>query len=239
MQYPLAFFELNLEFAHKAAEVTGQPWQAALLHYTNLYIRFGLGRDFDPCHPAWQAYLHGLREASDPAGWTCQFYRQRPEPVGLPPGEVAFGCFSYTLWDAQRVRLHFHNADPAPFSPLSRDRLPHRCRELSAMFAALRARVDPAAVVIGGSWLYNLEAYCRLFPPAFVASARPGDGDFPYLTLWGQFLDRHGQVKLDLAETFHQRLAQPCSLEHLVDCFPYPVLYLEAPLQVFYEYYGV
>jgi len=32
-----------------------------LLDYTNLYVRFGLGRDFDPAHPVWREYLSGLR----------------------------------------------------------------------------------------------------------------------------------------------------------------------------------
>ena len=33
-----------------------------MFEYTNFYIRFGLGRDFDPTHPGWQEYLTGLRE---------------------------------------------------------------------------------------------------------------------------------------------------------------------------------
>jgi hypothetical protein len=43
MPYPRRFFEINLRFAQKVAEVAEPPLDSALLHYTNLYIRFGLG----------------------------------------------------------------------------------------------------------------------------------------------------------------------------------------------------
>ena len=60
MNYPKGFFDLNLRFAQKVAELSGQPFEIALLHDTNLYIRFGLGRDFDATNSSWQEYLAGL-----------------------------------------------------------------------------------------------------------------------------------------------------------------------------------
>src|SRR5439155_12564861 len=52
--YAKAFFDLQLQFAHKVTRLSGLPLARALLEYTNLYARFGLGRDFDPAHPTWQ-----------------------------------------------------------------------------------------------------------------------------------------------------------------------------------------
>jgi hypothetical protein len=46
MVYAKAFFDLQLQFAHKVTELSGLPLPRVLLEYTNLYIRFGLGRDF-------------------------------------------------------------------------------------------------------------------------------------------------------------------------------------------------
>lgn len=37
MNYPKQFFEINLRFAQRVADVSGRPIESALLHYTNLY----------------------------------------------------------------------------------------------------------------------------------------------------------------------------------------------------------
>ena len=65
MVYAKAFFDLQLQFAHKVTALSGLPLACVLLKYTNLYIRFGLGRDFHPAHPTWQAYLAGLQDTND------------------------------------------------------------------------------------------------------------------------------------------------------------------------------
>ena len=65
MIYAKAFFDLQLEFAQRVAILSELPLARALLDYTNLYIRFGLGRDFDPAHPSWREYLAGLQDTND------------------------------------------------------------------------------------------------------------------------------------------------------------------------------
>ena len=77
MIYAKAFFDLQLQFAHKVAVLSGLPLARALLEYTNLYIRFGLGRGFDPAHPTWREYLAGLQDANDTREWTYRFYLRR------------------------------------------------------------------------------------------------------------------------------------------------------------------
>ena len=57
MVYAKAFFDLQLRFAQRISELSGLPLPRVLLEYTNLYVRFGLGRDFRPGNPVWQAYL--------------------------------------------------------------------------------------------------------------------------------------------------------------------------------------
>lgn len=51
MIYAKAFFDLQFQFAEKVAVLSGLPLAEALLKYTNFYVRFGLGRDFDRAHP--------------------------------------------------------------------------------------------------------------------------------------------------------------------------------------------
>jgi hypothetical protein len=237
--YAKAFFDLQLTFAERVVALSGLPLEQALLDYTNLYIRLGLGRHFDPAHPTWQEYLAGLREATDPREWTYGFYTRRGE-AGTEPSVVAsFGCFSYGRLDADRIRLHFRNAETDGHAPLAADRRAQRRAELAALFAHARRTVPGPARVIGASWLYNLDAYRRLFPGAYVTSARVVGDRFRHMPLWGQFLDRHGEVKTSVTGPFLQRLSGESRVDGLAGCFPLPVLALEAPCTAFHDFYGI
>ena len=52
MVYAKVFFDLQWQFADKVTAISGLPLPRVLLEYTNLYIRFGCGRDFQPPHPS-------------------------------------------------------------------------------------------------------------------------------------------------------------------------------------------
>ena len=239
MDFPSEFFHLNLVFAQKAAALTGLPMEDALRLHSHLYLSFNLGRDFDPQHPAWRAYLDGLSAAGDALDWTVVFYRRRlaEAPRQLPALE--FGCFSYAVWDGGRARIHFRHNDPG-FSPLSRERAGARRAELAVMFAHIRRHEKDFTSAVGGSWLYHIEAYRRLFPPGFLASATAGsDPETQFIALWGQFLDHHGQVKAEMARRFMHDVEQAQTLKDGLACFPYPVLRLEGPLSEFYDFLGI
>ncbi|HEY1608542.1 MAG TPA: hypothetical protein VGG24_04705, partial [Paraburkholderia sp.] len=174
VMYGKDFFALQVHFAEVAARVTGAPVDRALLDYTNLYVRFGLGRVFDPTHPGWRDYVNGLARAADPAEWTFRFYLSHASRAAHVPTHSAtatFGCFSFAMEDAERVRLHFENVDPVSASPLSVERLPLRLRELRSLFEHVRRNHAEATQVVGTSWLHNLRAYRRCFPDEYGASA--------------------------------------------------------------------
>jgi hypothetical protein len=101
------------------------------------------------------------------------FYLQQhtAAPADVAELHPAFGCFYYALWPENRVRIHFRNGETVSHSPLSRTRRPQRLAELAAMFRHLRSVVPPTATVVGGSWLYNIDAYCQL--PVFSANNGP------------------------------------------------------------------
>ena len=239
MRYTRAFFDLQLRFAQAVARLAGLPLTRALLEYTNLYIRFGLGRDFDPAHPGWRQYLAGLRNTSEDHDWTYRFYLTRPQAV-TPPGLVAtVGCFSYSRLSHDRIRLHFLNTESMPCSPLASERRAQRLAELATLFAHARRAMPEPVRVVGASWLYNLEAYRRLFPKPYLASAHELPGRFRHMPLWGQFLDRHGEIREDLAQLLLDRLGRQAGLEGLDRCFPFQVLRVEAPAAEFYDFYGV
>jgi hypothetical protein len=93
--------------------------------------------------------------------------------------------------------------------------------------------------VAGASWLYNIEAYRRLFPPPYLATARVVGDRFQRMPLWGQFLDHRGDLKPAIVREFRERLAHLQTIDGLGRCFPFQVRALEAPVRAFYDFHGV
>jgi hypothetical protein len=237
--YAKTFFDLQLQFADRVTVLSGLPLAQALLEYTNLYARFGLGRDFDPAHPIWCEYVAGLHDTDDHRAWTYRFYVARGEAVG-PPGVVAAsGCFAYARLGDDRIRLHFHNAETDGHSPLALERLGQRLADLATLFEHVKRTANQPLRVVGASWLYNLDAYRRLFPASYVATAHVLERRFQSMPLWGQFLDRYGAIKEGVTRSFLERLARQSSLEELDQCFPFQVLRVEAPVHEFYDFYRI
>ena len=234
--YARAFFDLQLEFAETVSTLSGLPLARTVLEYTNFYIRFGLGRDFDSAHPSWAEYLAGMRATNDRGEWTHRFYANTVTPPGLV---ATFGCFGYARLTGDRIRLHFENAESGGRSPLAKERRDQRLADLAALFAHVKATAREPVRVIGASWLYNLEAYRRLFPESYLATAQVLPDRFRHMPLWGQFVNRHGEVRQSLAREFRERLGRQSSVEGLDQCFPFQVLSVNAPVTELYDFYGV
>ena len=234
MTFSRAFFDLQIRFAQKVSVLAKTPLPDALLSHTNLYIRLGLGRTFDANHPIWKDFLAGFQAAKETASWTHKFVVSQ----GLPPQPPGSGCFSYARV-GDRLRLHFTNIEPPGEAPLSAARAEVRRAELKRLFAhALRA--EPAATRLAGvSWLYNLPAYRRLFPASYLATATVAPDRFRNMPLWGQFLDRCGDVRAAPAAEFLTRLAAVSRMSDLASCFPLQPLAVEAPLTDFYRFHGI
>ncbi|ACC72762.1 hypothetical protein [Paraburkholderia phymatum] len=239
IRYSRAFFELQWQFAERVAVISGMPREQALMHYTNFYIRFGLGRQFDANHDVWRIYIDGLSNAADPVDWSGRFYLARPD---VPPPSLiaAFGCFSYSNAGNDAIRLHFANTDSRDCSPLSRERIGERRGELRTLFDHVdyTRQTQPAIKrVLGASWLYNLPAYRSLFPSSYIETARELSSRFQNMPLWGQFLDRHGNVRPDMRARFLERLARQTSLHELAQCFPWRALAVDASIALFDGFY--
>lgn len=238
--YSQRFFEVQLIFARAVAALAHQPFSEAVLRYTALYRILNVDGQLDPTQPVWQAYVRGLGDARRDAGWTHHFYLDHRHLAPTFNGERLWGCFSYDyLADRRTIGLHFSHQDTSGYGPLSRQRRVVRMDELRAMFGHIK-RVHPDATsVTGGSWLYNRDAYRRLFPPAYVQSARVGIPGFRYRNLWGQFLRHDGQVNEDVAAPFLQNVGQLRGIERASQCFPYQVLDVHGPILDFYTFYRI
>lgn len=240
--YPERYFEVQLLFAQKVAEVAQIPLAGAVLGYTALYKILGMEGQFDAEHPDWRSYLQSLHGASQDTAWTYQTYLTRYAHIPKFTDFPHWGCFAYDyLPERLAIRLHFSNQDTSAYGVLSHQRQAARMAELSAMFQHIRAEHPQAKLVYGGSWLYHWEAYRRLFPPAFGQSARidPAQLNVQFRALWGQFLRHTWQVNEEVAGKFLQRVQRLQALEGIADCFPYQVLVTRGMIEDFFDFYQV
>lgn len=236
MVYSREFFALQIEFAKAVAALGSLPIDRALLDFTNLYIRFGLGRDFDHSNPIWRHYVDGLTHTSDVFDWTYRFYLAQAEDLRPPPTSA---CFSYAMQGAECVRIHFRNAECTTTSPLSSERLHVRLGELRSMFDEIKRNGQNMTAVVGTSWLYNLPVYQRCFPVSYVASAKVAEPRYRHVSLWGQFLDRNGSLRHGVVREFQARLSRLTDIGNLPATFPLQALAVEAPITDFYKFYGI
>jgi hypothetical protein len=239
------YFDLQLAFAARMAQRTRTPLVDAVSRYTNLHRRFGLGDiDLVPSSAAWAGFLERLVDldsAGERLAWTQAFYvRSADEPPS--PGQTPFGCFSCEAPNADgAVRIHFYNKNAEDgVGPLGRSKTVARLGELRAMFDFVRRNHPGATQVVGASWLYNIEAYRRLFPAEYGASRRPPTTP-PRLSgtsSWGQFVDHRGAFKPDLGRRFLETLddLDPAAPWR---SFPLPALRTSAPIGLFYAFYGL
>lgn len=236
MVYSKEFFGLQIDFARSVAKLTGLPLDRTLLDYTNLYIRFGLGRDFLHTHPIWCHYADGLTRGEDLYDWTYRFYLAQGADAG---SAATSACFSHEMQDAECVRIHFRNGETSAASPLSMEQLPARLAELRSIFASVQRNAPHATRVVGTSWLYNLSAYRRCFPESYVASAETTPPRYRHVSLWGQFLDRNGMLRRCAVQEFEGLLSGIADAQYLKLAFPLQALAVEAPISDFYRFYGV
>jgi len=239
--YSKPFFELQIALAQKMAELSQQPFDEEILRSTAFYRIFGLDWSLNPTNSVWQEYIQGLQLTADKASFSHQFYLQRYPTIPTFTDEEHWGCFAFDYDPETRIiKLHFSDQDTSVHGPLSHQRIAIRKAELRSMFQLIRQRHPDATLVRGGSWLYNWESYKRLFPQAFGASAwqqgRPG---LQGRAVWGQFLRRGWSIHEETMSLFLQRVQQLERAEDYSQCFPYPVLVTKAPIQQFYEFYGV
>jgi hypothetical protein len=108
------------------------------------------------------------------------------------------------------------------------------------MFGDIKKRCGLDVHVNGYSWLYNIEAYRRLFPNEYLVSAMPfRDVCYSRMILWGQFLNCNWGVKSELTEKFFKNISEVESLERLLDSFEYYPLKLRTKAIHFYNKYLV
>jgi hypothetical protein len=229
-----SFFGLQRRFADRWAEVAPCPRPRAYLDCTTWYHQAcRLGREFDPDHPGWLRFLADLDAAGDPDAFIAERAAASREPSS------STSVFDYA-WDPEEltVRLHFQPDDGTVQSPLALEAVGQRKGEIRTVIDRALAEHPEAEAVRGRSWLYNLEAYRRLMPPAFVAALASDEHDLQFLATWGQFLTRRGETRPAPVELFLERIAAASTTAALEEAFPLRILEARVPIAAFVDFYG-
>ncbi|MGV8995409.1 MAG: hypothetical protein ACOH12_00495 [Parvibaculaceae bacterium] len=241
-----SYFDLQLRFAAVMAEAEDVSLATSVTHNTNIHRRFGLGTfRAEAVDPHWLACCAEIERAPSHAACldvVCNFFARAPIER-LPNDQLKFGCFSLeTQAQSGAVKLHFGNRldNPEGQGPLHASRRGERMEELRALFAHVKRHIEGAQIVRGGSWLYHIEAYRRLFPPSFAASRREaiGNRNFAGTSSWGQFLDHRGDLKAEPVAKFLENL-DVLDPEHPARAFPMPALNTQASVGDFFAFYDV
>lgn len=238
------WFEIQLRLARRMADLTGETVARCARDHTNFHRRFGLSDDRAPVAPLWTRYaeqLDRLSDLADQVSWTQDIYREAPDEPALA-GRTLFGCFACEVPSSEGVvRIHFSNRDTDESGgPLVKAKISARVAEITAMLRHIRG-VHPGAIRIqGGSWLYHIEAYRRLFPPDYVASRTPWTGRITLTgtSSWGQLIDSRERIRPDIRDALIANLE---TLDPAAPwrAFPFQVLSVTAPMESFYRHFGV
>lgn len=235
------YFDAQLRLAGRMAELMGTPLSDAVLQFTNLHRRLGFGVNVlgEAPAPGWLGYAHALEAASDDparlAVTRTAFVHGADEVLPLQ-GQRQFGCFACEApTEDGAVRLHFNNQDTdEDGGPLATAKIARRRSELAALVRHVRSAYPEATSIRGKSWLYNLEAYRRLFPADYATSRAVAAGPLRLngTSSWGQLIDAHERIRPDVREVFMGRLDDLDPAAPWL-AFPLRVLATEAAIESF------
>lgn len=242
MHYPRSFFDLQIRFAEGIARRFSLSLNDALSQYTPFAVTLPAETE-----QAWQQVIELIMTGSSPldAAYRWHLAHAEAEPPLQPDadsfrGLPMFGCFYYAVDNNGSIRTHFIQNDVSGVSALSHTRIAERRAELRRMFQHIHKHLPAATTVMGNSWLYNLPAYRRLFPPSYTHSFQENtDGVFHQIVLWYQCVDRFWEVRPNITSILFERLERLTDLADLRHCFPYQRLRTSAPISDFYKFYEI
>jgi hypothetical protein len=238
MTNPIEFFEIQELFARKVAAVSGIAFEEALLLYTSYYKRIGVeGWELSATHPLWRCLIENIGNRQSPA--EAAFELSKVKRSRTAETTKRFGCMGF---DCRRetVVMHFRNDFSSRQGPLSKHHVADRVAELREMFEHVARHHPEARFVEGLSWLYNYDAYRRLFPREYTTDMELVEPAPVRLhSTWGQFIDSSGGMYPERTETFKQKVGAATSLDELLGSFPFRVYKPRADIGAFYSCYGV
>jgi len=234
-------FKLQIQFAQILSDKGMYSYEHSLFANTTLFVRFFGYYDEKPPQESdarWQEVMKNKPSGEDEE--LDFFYKKYLDFVqisSLEPHQTGFGCFNYSYHqDTRQFELHFRTNDPQ--GNLNRERQALRMSELKTMFEDIKKKnINTEMFVI--TWLLNIPAFYRLFPPEFSQNATLWNvGTAQTFTFWGQFVDKMGHLKQDAARQLIEN-AKRFNYEDVNLYFPLPGKRSELSLKKFYDFYSI
>ncbi|HXB43053.1 MAG TPA: hypothetical protein VNV85_03315 [Puia sp.] len=238
MAYPIEFFEIQEYFALRVSKILKVPFDEALLRYTSFYKRIGVGNwDFNISNPLWLSFIERISGGQPPAEAAFDLYKAtQPRIID---NATRFGCMGFDCRGVTIV-MHFRNDFNSAQGPLSKRHRIDRLTELKEMFSYISRYYCYAQFVEGCSWLYNYEAYCRLFPQEYIAAMElVQETPVRLHSAWGQFINSSGEINSERTAIFKQKVEAATSIVELLDSFPFSIYKSRVEIKFFYFFYGV
>lgn len=239
-QYPKELFHMLIEYAKKRSQILDIDILECIKTSTPIYFVIGnYSWDFNPESKYWKELVRRYREGEDLVDVTYELHLTNYQS---PDGKKKwFGCFGYKYVEDENgvgtIKIHFLNDGKSKEGPLALSQKPKRLKELKEIFLEIKEKHPNARYVQGGSWLYNLDSYKRLFPKEYLENMKSRkEPKTSILVVWGQFLNSEWEIKEKEYKEFLKKLSKAKDLEDLNNLFEMKVLYPKCDIKYFYEY---
>lgn len=241
--HPIGYFDVQVQFAEKWSEITGEDVTKTLLEKTALYRRIWQQKaPLDRVPKNWTGLFDGLGKDAkneDVTNLLYGAYTAQPHSAYTPPEHTGAFGFDY-LADKHSVKIHFTNPERGE-SPFSGENMQKRRQEFKQMLEVVLVDHPDAETLVSTSWIRSTSSYRSMSPPdiaeqqSLMAAGMAFGGD----SLWGQFIDKNGNTNQRVYVQFVDAIGRAQTVDDLLAAFPYKVLKAEDPISTYYEYYGV
>lgn len=237
------FIGLQTEVAREVSDRLNVPMSKVVDYYTSIFHTY-LWPDSDNYIPIDE--MDNVQISSTVHEKEVSYSQE--QPMTEYNDYDRFGCFSYFAHTGGtgeklkgRIDIHFSNAEFDVTGPLDKEKIERRLHELKDMFTDIKKNFPEASFVRGDSWLYNIDAYTRLFPNEYVSQPMIDDSPEALTTgrVWGQFCDSHLELKKELGEQFLRNIRDLKRVTPVTvrEALTYQALIVTAPIKAFYEWH--
>jgi len=239
-EYPKELINLIIQYAKKKSQISQLELIEAIRNFTPIYYLIGnYDWEFKEDSIYWQEFLQRYENGEDLVELVYDMYIKNCKEFS---NYKWFGCFRYSFVEDKdgngTVKLHFLNDRTSKEGPLASSQKENRLRELKDLFEDVKKNHPNAKYVQGGSWLYNLEAYRRLFPKEYFVDIESISPKPQRLVIWGQFINSEWGVKKDMAEEFLSRLKKAKTEKDLENVFELKEMFPKGDIKYFYDFYS-
>lgn len=239
-KYPKELINLIIKYALRKSQIFKLELIDTIKNFTPIYYLIGNNDwEFQEDSIYWKEFLERYRKGEDLLELVYDMYKENFQEYSK---HKWFGCFRYRFVEDEKgygiVKMHFLNDGTSKEGPLSSSQKGNRLRELKELFEDVKKNHPNAKYVQGGSWLYNLESYKRLFPKEYINNMKSIYPKTQMLVIWGQFINSEGGIKKDKAEQFLSRLSQAKTKEDLENVFEFIELFPKCEIKYFYDFYS-